>query len=633
MYFFDTHTTVCPVCQSVVSFRSNATNINTCSNCHSMLQRTKGEAGLKTTHIGYNQTLANTTIPLGARGIYNGKNFEVIGACYCDMTRFFNNRFTILFTDGSLAWLTETMGFYAILQKAADVYSSKLPLLAGMDIAQDKIELQKGSQQYLVDKSKSEKTYACGEIHSPDTDGIFTAYELADGYNQRLEVIEYAKGNFEVYNILYCTPAELQLQPLNTTAALVLPCDSCTKPVQIVLPQYSNHVVCPACFAWNELQGVDRLKSKNKKFNAFNPLLPVGSCGQLKNIDYKITGATRKYETGSINTEWTEYTLYNPQNGFAFLAEYNGHWTYLKEVKINQPWPVYQQEIIVNNEQYVLFNDYTFRIKEAAGEFYSTLGSGTVMAKEYISPPEMYAVEKNDTELTWYKAAYTSNQEIFEAFGTNATYQHGIGPLQPMKGYINMGLLKQLSLVAFTLLFCVQVFFSLTAKNTVLLEQNFLLPDSLPAKAIVTTAFEVKPRLANLEFEISAPVNNSWFNADITLVNKQNGKEYPLDKGVEFYHGYSGGEKWSEGSTSTDALLSSIPAGIYHLNIFPSQGGNYQINSFSIAVRSDVPMWRNFIFIVLLASIFPLLQWTRHQVFERRRWNNSPHNPFNSEEA
>ena len=57
----------------------------------------------------------------------------------------------------------------------------------------------------------------------------------------------------------------------------------------------------------------------------------------------------------------------------------------------------------------------------------------------------------------------------------------------------------------------------------------------------------------------------------MALVNENNGEEVYASKDIEYYHGYTDGENWTEGSNSEDFNLCGVAAGKYHLTITPSK--------------------------------------------------------------
>ena len=632
--YFTSNTINCPVCNSQVNYKSGETNYKVCEICNSAIERLEGAGLAKIISIQVCKSKNYNSIQIGSTGRYKDKSFAVIGCLHCDFDRYNSNRFTILFTDGKTGLLTETAGFYAIQDSIVCDFPSKLPTVKNIAVGTESIDLLKGQQLYIFDKANCVKSQLEGEIFLMDNDGIFTAIELGDAAGNRYELIELKKGYFELYSVEYVGYGELffsNLQPINTQP-LALACDKCGKEINSKLPQYSQHCVCSYCQSWNKIVSGNKLTFNNKYFSAFNPDLPIGSKGKIKGILYEVVGACIKNEAGSIDIFWREYTLYNAQLGFAFIAEYNGHFTYLKELKVSSPWPAYKDELEIDGEVFYLFNGYSFNVKSAAGEFLSPLSGGNILIREYIAPPVMYSAEYDaGKDLVWFKGEFISNTDVFEGFGLvekSMPPVTGVGPLQTMKLHVNKKFLMQMSIVAVLLFFAVELFFEFSAKQQIVFQNTFSLPDSTLSKGITTASFELQKSSSNLQFTISSPVNNSWFEAAVTLVNDNTGTEYNFEKGVEYYYGYTEGENWKEGSQEDDIILSGIPKGKYHMNIFPSFGNKAEEQFFTIAVVNDVPSTRNFFIIILLLLIYPLIMWWRSQSFEQKRWNNSAYNPY-----
>ena len=628
----------CPECRNTSFFRSDYTNTIVCRHCRTVIQRDSGKEGAVKPSLQAASQVFSNTVTIGTHGVWNDKKFEVIGGVYCDMERFFNNRWTISFADGTLGFLTETLGFYAIQELVKPDYPSKLGEIRGMDIRLETVELFKSRKLRVFDRASSENSFIEGECWWPDSNGIANITELGDLTERRIEVVEYSKDAFEVYDVHYTSLAALQIDnPAFTKRGPVThTCEKCRSIISIRNPLYTQYCTCPSCGALCRYRKTIGLVHKPKEIKKLEPYIPLGSRGKIHGIEYEVMGAVKKYEAGSISTNWIEYSLFNEETGFAFLSEYNGHFSYIKEFKSGSPYPYQNNELEYDGESYALFNDYSFDTISAAGEFHTNFDRFNTNAREFISPPEMLIAEKyGNKEITWYKGVHISRDEISNAFNVPAgkmPTRYGIGPLQPMRGYVNMRLLRMLFIAGFGILFAAQIFFSANARQETVFSNTFIVPDSLPGKGIVSDPFRIQPSSSNLQVTIVAEVLDSWFSADITLVNEGTGKEYSLEKGVEYYSGYSDGEFWSEGSKQQDAILSSIPGGTYHMNIFPSSGGSKKIKAFSITLQNDVPMWRNFFILLGILTLFPLLQWGRTQIFERARWNNSPHNPYAKDE-
>lgn len=126
--------------------------------------------------------------------------------------------------------------------------------------------------------------------------------------------------------------------------------------------------------------------------------------------------------------------------------------------------------------------------------------------------------------------------------------------------------------------------------------------------------------------EFYKPLDNNWFAADFTLINESDGSEYNFTKEIEYYHGTEDGTSWSEGSQLGEAFLSKIPAGRYHINIYPEFGTADK--SFALTVKRDVAFYGNMWVTLLLLAIFPAVYFFLKRNFEKRRWAESDYSPY-----
>jgi len=154
-------------------------------------------------------------------------------------------------------------------------------------------------------------------------------------------------------------------------------------------------------------------------------------------------------------------------------------------------------------------------------------------------------------------------------------------------------------------------------------------------KQVVSPQFELKHGLANVDFQLYAPVQNNWLELEVDLVNDQTGETYEFEQGVEHYSGQDSDGYWAEGSQNHHVTLSSIPAGLYHLNIeasSPSSAGLGPGLNYSMTVTRDVVTWSNFLWSLVLLSIVPAFVWWRSRSFEQSRWSTSDFSPYWSQE-
>jgi hypothetical protein len=324
-----------------------------------------------------------------------------------------------------------------------------------------------------------------------------------------------------------------------------------------------------------------------------------------------------KEENNQYASRWNEYVLYNKEEGYAFLSEYNGHWIYVRE-QGNAPVLPRRNvtSFVFNKEPYQLYNSYTFSIVNAQGEFpYNVFNLKNTEAREYISPPEVWIREEGGNKgITWFLGEHLSTSEIKDqfTFPNGIPWKEGIGAVEP-KFYINPQKLILFGFLGLLFLVFLHTFLSFGKQNRVLLDNSYTFNDSSDKVSFVTPKFHLDKWRSNLEFDISAPVSNDWFELEATLVNAKTGTEYTLEKGVEYYFGYSDGEQWSEGSRSEEAYLTYIPAGEYFLQGqgVRSSTSTYAISSFSLRVTYDVTnnlnLWWTLVFLVC----WPVIQYVR----------------------
>ena len=148
-----------------------------------------------------------------------------------------------------------------------------------------------------------------------------------------------------------------------------------------------------------------------------------------------------------------------------------------------------------------------------------------------------------------------------------------------------------------------------------------------------------QPLLASRSFAVAAPaalrlsvevpsLDNNWMELGLTLVNEQTGRTHEATRALERYSGYEGGESWSEGSTSDDVMFNAVPAGRYHVNLYPSTDPQHPATS-AINLRAEPAygLWGNF-WLLLLGLSAPLAGlWLRRYRFEQARWQGSDYGP------
>ncbi|HET9056665.1 MAG TPA: DUF4178 domain-containing protein [Chitinophagaceae bacterium] len=624
----------CIVCNGVISFRSPNNNLVVCPFCQTRLYKTEYNE-LKARIDISRATIMYGIIQVGTKGKYAGNSFEITGGIKYLFDETLLNCWTMLFANGGTKILAELLGTYAVLEKidlAPGINFSKLKQL-GFD---GKTITLSDDKSYALERiSYCKDAEAVGETWIFSTDTNITLFELATLERERLFAFRIKEDLGVYFKAAYKEKDDFNFQnprqPKWEDYYKEVNCPKCSFRIQLKSYPLTKSFSCGKCGARVSYeQGKPEKEVSGSKSGYIE--IPLGSKGFIRDAEYEVIGYAKKRDKDGYS--WKEYTLFNPEFGYSFLSEYEGNWIFLSE-QPNAPvlYTSSQGELVIDGESFALFNKYDYKLLETAGEFPENIFDDRgVAVNEYISPPEIWIREKeNANGVAWFKGVHIEGKELENAFGSDKVVlpaKYGIGAVQPVWGYVNPSLLFTAVLVTLAVFLGAQIIMNnLSAKNVVY-ESNIILPDSTNIPPIVSPTFELKKWKSNLEISLHAPVNNSWFEANITVVNTVTGKEYTIEKRVEYYTGYDSDGYWSEGSNKDEVIISSIPAGKYYLQIFPAKQLNSNIDYFYITVTSDVPMWRNFFIITLLMLLIPAGWWYYMRTVEVRRWSNSPFSTY-----
>jgi hypothetical protein len=165
----------------------------------------------------------------------------------------------------------------------------------------------------------------------------------------------------------------------------------------------------------------------------------------------------------------------------------------------------------------------------------------------------------------------------------------------------------------------------LTGLTRVVLSEQITLAPTANAQApqvAFSQPFELRPR-SNVQITASAPVNNSWADLDVDLINEQSQEVESVNVPIEYYQGVDGGESWSEGGQSQNAVLSSLPGGRYTLRVEGTWEQFAQPMPVTVKVEQNVNRGVNFCCAFFALLIVPVLGLIRKWSFEASRWRDS----------
>lgn len=408
-----------------------------------------------------------------------------------------------------------------------------------------------------------------------------------------------------------------------------VPCYSCDTVTDLEVGFEVVNFVCPNCrnLYLADSEGQLRLKSKFKN-STDSFALKVGDKGILKGTEYTVTGFLLKNVYGGY--KWTEYILQSKEKDFVYLSESDGNWIFLTELEEKFEVKNHPNTVEYNDDTFDLYEYCDAEILTAQGFFDFELPNTWIHMVEYIQPPFMISVERINKVETAFLGEYISKSEIKKAFpAAELPYQTGVNITQPY--YFD---LKNTAII-----FCLFALLIITANWYIYREQaeksvfyKEVTFDEFNNKEITSDSFELVGGSAPLSISVATDVDNSWANVDVALVDEKTNDEIHANKDIEYYHGYTDGENWTEGNQSSNFNICGVKQGKYHLLITPMKAPEDLTNkSMKIKVVWNEPSNRNVWFVVIFMIVVFIIIRLLKINFEKNRWADSSYSPYSEE--
>ncbi len=629
----------CPSCGAQIEFKAGSTIVLVCPYCRSAISRT--DRALE--DLGKVADIVDSESPLklGLKGLYKDARFELTGRAQLkhELGGVWDEWYAT-FSNGWVGWLAEAQGrFYmTFYQPLPD--GAALPSFEGLQLGQVVSEIPNPSPLMVQEKGTATSVAADGEIPYKLSPGERSQFADLAGKNNAFATIDYSMSPPWVFVGAQVTLEEIGLgdaksvkREARTVSAVGMGCPNCGGPLDLIAPDKAERVTCPNCDSLLDVnQGnLSFLKSLVPPANAPQFVAPIGAEGTFPgDVKFKIIGAVvRSVTMEGIQYFWHEYLLYNPMIGFRWLVHSDNHWNFVEPVN---PAEVETTGIAAagstvkyNGRSYKIFQDAPAVTEYVKGEFYWRVEQGeTVRAIDYVAAPVMLSQEVSANEINWSAGTYMTNDEVEKAFGISGLPRPwGVGPNQPFTArfYYTWGALPLLALLVVAIFMIPLSGFT----NTVLNQQVILPPlsNATTPQAIFSQPFDLKAN-RNVRITAGAQVDNAWADLDVDLINEQT-KEVAesVNTPVEYYTGSDSDGAWTEGSRSTDATISSLPAGKYSLKV-EGTWQNWQAQMpVTVKVEQNVNRGVNFICALLILMIMPIVGLIRKVAFEGSRWKDS----------
>lgn len=402
-------------------------------------------------------------------------------------------------------------------------------------------------------------------------------------------------------------------------------CLKCDTTTRLEIPFEAFAFVCPKCGSVYEDsdQGFRFTGREIKPPQGHEPFFDIGTSGVIDGTRYTITGSILKKAFGTFF--WTEYALVDDAGQIAFLSEATGHWILLRELKETLD---FSQRPVTMDYYGTTFRQYEYydaQISAAQGFFDFEITSAKIKVREYLAPPEILSVETINNEQAVFHGVHVSRSSIKSAF-KRAPIQTGVGLVQPF--LIPVRSLFIAACIAAIAILMTHWYLSQGRSEQQVFDAT-LYANQSNEKEYVGPPFTLIGPSAPLTVRVATNADNSWANVQVGLVNEANSDEVYANQDVEMYHGYEGGEHWSEGARNQSFNICGVAAGRYHLVVTPLwPSEEFHRGQMQVSASWDKPsMWNVWLPIVIMFAVALALYFLNTN-FEQRRWAESSYSPF-----
>ena len=424
--------TDCPNCGAPVRSMSASAVTLVCSYCHSLLVR-EGET---LTDSGEDSALLEDFSPLqiGTSGVFNKQQFTLVGRLQARYDAGVWNEWYLLFADGSDGWLSESGDQYVLTRPvaAAETPPAFASLRAGSSrfTFHDKAFIAADVRDITLERAAAE-----GEL--PFRFSGTRQNRVADfRYGGEFLTVDYADEPPEIFAGQGVALADLRLQNTRSDTQIIETagklkgsrasgnCPHCGSPVEWI-NGLTGTILCPSCGSdlASDGKGLALRQKSARRAASEAHTLPLGAEATIHNVRYTLIGVVHKTETGE-DSGWTEYLLYAPQEGFAWLTETDdGEWSFAQTLN---EWPLLDRSGNPLGKRKLY--DYQSRVESAAGAFYWHIQPGdTLQHRDYGRDDDKLCAEQSAHELSWSRNLSITPEQIEKWFGRKIATAGGAG--------------------------------------------------------------------------------------------------------------------------------------------------------------------------------------------------------------
>jgi hypothetical protein len=634
-------TGACPGCGAPLVFRVQTSVVTVCEHCRSVVAR--GDTTFE--DIGKTNDILSTgsVLKLGLKGTLRASGeihaFEIVGRTQLKhpLGGVWDEWYATV--GGRWVWIAEHQGKLALTSEKDPQQGPKLSLASArpgkqvftargmMRIIEKGIATVVAEEGELPWRAEPNERRAFVDLSGPD--GSFGTLDLGKVENDVPQgPVKWYLGretNVDELGLRDSVVSEPVLRKVEANQHIN--CPQCQAPLELHLAE-TESVACPSCASALSVEDNGKLRflfAQSKRV----PEIPLGTKATLdtdffrhaEQADEKkplkvevVAYVIRMVVFDGIQYEFDEYLLHTEKDGFFWLVQSDGHWSFT--------WPLnagavqsggYSDNVRYGGRTFKPYQRSSPTVKYVAGELYwkVTVGEQSEML-DLIRPPYMLSEERTTNEVNWSKSLYIDTDDVRRVFRVPSLAKpSGVGGNQPSPWgeALRTGALLAAAASLVVLLL------TMIIPGKTLIDQNLELT---PPSSIVSTdpgnnKFSIAPlRLSgakNVVVDLYPNMQgNAWVSGD--LYQQSTGRiPRSFARNLDFGH--------------QRVYLSAPPGGDYALNLLVKRSIFQTTSSLRLIVSQGHPSmhWLSMLGICLALS-WGFLAY-RYSAFEKARMFNS----------
>jgi endogenous inhibitor of DNA gyrase (YacG/DUF329 family) len=419
-----TYRAPCPGCGAPVEFKSAQSTHAVCGYCQSTVVR----SGDVLTRLGKMAELFDDHSPLqlmaSGRIALDGKEtpFTLIGRLQYQGDAGVWTEWVAFLQDGSTATLGEDNGAYVFTRRIDPGREMPPPerFRIGTTTAIN------GKPYSVAYTGQASLISAQGELPKlPPLGQPFGMVELRSSDGEVVS-IDYGHTPPSVERGRAVLLEDLQLKGLKDESAKdeknsrQFNCPHCGAPVQVQLSS-TKSLTCGSCASIIDLSsGVGGELRAAEQDEPVQPLIPLGSKGQLQGVHWQVVGFQHRMGVEPGDDEhfgWSEYLLYNQKRGFAFLVDSEEGWSMVRPTTGAPQLASSGRTATYMGTKYDLKYTYEAETTYVLGEFYWQVTRGQKTTnRDFASSKGLLSMEQSPNEITWSAGDKLASDTVAKAF-------------------------------------------------------------------------------------------------------------------------------------------------------------------------------------------------------------------------